>query len=231
MHQQLLARSASGHPIYVYSSWPLEQKSSEPAVIFIGGVHGDEPEGVVLAQKTHTWLKTSPPASLKPWVLIECLNEDGYRAGARTNSRGVDLNRNFPSKDWSPEQKSPRYHPGPSAGSEPEVQGLVHLLKSTPASLIVHAHSWDPCLVLTGSPVPPELEKFSSLCGYELISDIGYPTPGSLGSFGWQSLKTPVLCIEEQEGSEPEATWERFAPAIPWLFWSQEEMKKRGLSV
>ena len=33
-------------------------------------------------------------------LFIPCLNPDGMSKNTRTNSNGVDLNRNFPTKNW-----------------------------------------------------------------------------------------------------------------------------------
>jgi protein MpaA len=229
MHQRRLTLTPMGLPIIAYSSWPLESAPPADVVLFIGGVHGDEPEGIVLAQKVTQWLKAQPQSGLHPWVVIECLNPDGYASKARVNSQGVDLNRNFPSPDWSADFTADRYYPGPKPSSTPEVTALVKLLESLPLRLIVHAHSWNPCLVLTGPSATPELQAFSTACGYDLVHDIGYPTPGSLGSYGWQVLKTPVLCIEEKEGTSAVESWKRFEGAIPWLFCTPEEILSRGL--
>ncbi len=231
MHQQHLANTALGRPIALHTSWPTGSAPPGPTVGFIGGVHGDEPEGVWLAQKTLTWLQSVEASLVKPWWLIECLNLDGYIARTRTNGRGVDLNRNFPSQDWSSESKADRYHPGPAPASEPETKGLIAWLKKTPTSLLVHAHSWNPCLVLTGDKPLAEVNQLAAATGYELLSDIGYSTPGSLGSYGWHALKIPVLCIEEKEGENPEQSWQRFGPAIPWLFWTDKEARRQGLKL
>src|SRR4051794_7259784 len=91
-----------------------------PWVLLLGGVHGDEVEGIWLMEElTRRWTAAYPAQKLGAIVLAQA-NPDGYAAGRRWNARDVDLNRNLPSKDWTPEMKNPRYPPGPRAGSEPE---------------------------------------------------------------------------------------------------------------
>ncbi|MEK6554580.1 MAG: DUF2817 domain-containing protein, partial [Bdellovibrionota bacterium] len=80
------------------------EENLQRPVLFMGGVHGDEPEGVALAESLLEWLKSDSVSAKKtrlPWALIPCLNPDGYLRGVRWNGNKVDLNRNYPSTDWS----------------------------------------------------------------------------------------------------------------------------------
>lgn len=224
------ALTRSGESVSLWSSLPPHSTStlgvsagsaptsSRSPILFIGGVHGDEPEGVWLAEAFLNSLLThynrNSQASLQEWVLIPCLNPEGYARGERTNSAGVDLNRNFPSPDWSNEAKAPRYNPGSQPGSEPEVQGALKAIEMFRPKLIVHFHSWKPCIVYTGKPAEAIAQKLGAHSGYPCHEDIGYPTPGSLGQYGWLSKQIPVICIEEQEGTLREHVWPRFRWAL-----------------
>lgn len=210
LHQSSWARTALGKPIELYSA----HNKNERPLLFIGGVHGDEPEGVELAQKFLTWLQKNNRSDFHSWFLIPCLNLDGYKQNQRTNGNGVDLNRNFPSPDWSPESKAPRYFPGPKPASESEVQALCQLIEQARPQVIFHFHSWEPCVVYTGAPGRSWAEKAGKPSGYEVREDIGYPTPGSLGQYGWLSHQIPVICIEEQEHIELSKVWPHFAEGL-----------------
>lgn len=213
LHLPSWANSAAGRPIELWSSLHKDERP----LLFIGGVHGDEPEGVRLAQDFLIWLRKNSHLNLKSWILIPCLNIDGFSTKQRTNSAGVDLNRNFPSMDWSSEAKSERYYPGPSAASEPEVKALVELISKTHPELILHFHSWQPCVVFTGPPGQKAAELISPNSDYPAREDIGYPTPGSLGQYGWSKLQIPVICLEEQEKSPLENAWINFGPGLQKL--------------
>lgn len=216
-HQTSWSVTSEGTAISLYKKSHTLGKSEKSPILFIGGVHGDEPEGVRLAEELVTWLKTlntSQMTDLHPWIVIPCINPDGYKNLQRTNAQGVDLNRNFPSSDWSPDCKAPRYSPGPSPGSEKEVQALVQLIEDEKPQLIVHFHSWEPCVVYTGAPGKKAAEILAQGTGYEVREDIGYPTPGSLGQFGWLDKKIPVICIEEQEHSDLNEVWPRFKAGL-----------------
>jgi protein MpaA len=222
------SNSAGGLDIALH--WRISEKSvakNQQPILFIGGVHGDEPEGVELAKQTLQWLRLQESQAkiqnLNSWFLIECLNPDGYFStpSQRMNSNGVDLNRNFPVKDWSAESKGPRYFPGRHPASEPEVQSLVQLIDQINPRVIIHCHSDSvACNVFTGEPGrlwASILEKHS---GYPAKPDIGYPTPGSLGQYGWHHKQIPVVCIEELEKIDLKTVWPRFEKAIEELFYN-----------
>lgn len=219
-HQTSWATTSQGTSIELYKKSHSLSDFSERPILFIGGVHGDEPEGVRLAEEFLHWLKqeeATDSARLRPWILIPCINPDGYGKNQRTNANGVDLNRNFPCRDWSPEAKAPRYYPGPSPGSEREVQALVKLIEDEKPQLIVHFHSWEPCVVYTGAPGKQAAEILATGTGYEAREDIGYPTPGSLGQYGWIEHQIPVICIEEQEHIDLNLVWPHFKPGLEIL--------------
>jgi hypothetical protein len=210
IHQPSWASSALGNPIELYKK--SHSSSKKKPFLFIGGVHGDEPEGVEMANQFLSWLKEAEKThSLRSWLLIPCLNPDGYKINERTNGNGIDLNRNFPSSDWSPKNdKGARYSPGPRAASEPEVAALVKLIETEKPEAIFHFHSWEPCVVYTGAPGIEYAQFLSPNDNYPVREDIGYPTPGSLGQYGWQIHKIPVICIEEKEKINLAEVWPHF---------------------
>lgn len=210
LHQSSWARSALGKNIELFSS----QHGAGHPLLFVGGVHGDEPEGVELANQFLVWLQKNNKTDFHSWFLIPCLNMDGYLKQERTNGNGVDLNRNFPSRDWSPHIKAPRYNPGRHPTSEPEVKALCQLIDHIRPQVIFHFHSWKPCVVYTGTPGKIWATAVAGESGYEVREDIGYPTPGSLGQYGWLEHKTPVICIEEQERSDIAEVWPRFTSGL-----------------
>lgn len=221
-HDEKWVLTALGTPVALYASRPLESLKGSAPILLMGGIHGDEPEGVELAEKTLAWLledaKKPQREVQNEWVVIPCLNVDGFRKNERTNGRGVDLNRNYPSQSWSAAFEKPRYNPGPSAGSEPEIQGVVHLLKALSPKLVIHCHSWNPCVVASGERAIKDAQRLALSSGYEVVPEIGYPTPGSLSQFGWHDHQIPVICIEEQEGAPLETVWPHFGAGMKQIF-------------
>lgn len=213
LHQPSWAQTAMGTPIEIYRS----ATGSGRPILFVGGVHGDEPEGVRLATDLLIWLQKNNNSVSRSWLLIPCLNVDGYKKNVRTNSNGVDLNRNFATSDWSPTAKAPRYYPGMIPNSEKETQALSHLIQFEKPSLIIHFHSWEPCIVYTGEEGAGPAALLAQDTPYEAKEDIGYPTPGSLGQYGWLNHRIPVICIEAQEKSDPNTIWPIFGPGLQKL--------------
>ena len=203
-------KTIQGNFIELYSSDELSSLSKP--ILLIGGVHGDEPEGVALANNLLTHLKNH--SSSENWALIPCLNPDGYSKKSRTNHNGVDLNRNFPSPDWKSTFEKKRYNPGSSPCSELETKALTQLIIEIKPQMIIHFHSWKPSIILTGPPDNEVAKIFSKASEYPLELDIRYPTPGSLGQYAWFALNIPVVCIEEKEEENAQASWERFKPAF-----------------
>lgn len=205
-----------GTPIALFSSAPLTQLKGQAPLLLMGGIHGDEPLGVLLAEKTLEFLRHSPVQL--PWILIPVLNVDGYKAGTRVNGRGVDLNRNYPAKSWSPQFEKERYFPGPSPGSEAEIQAVVRLMSEFKPRLVIHCHSWKPMIVAAGEPALRDAQRLSRSSGYEVVPEIGYPTPGSLSQFGWVDNQIPVICIEEADETAREKVWPNFGDGMREIF-------------
>jgi murein peptide amidase A len=210
------ATSAGGKAIPLYRSKNDGSPRQKP-ILFLGGTHGDEPEGVWLAEYTLKLLQKNSEGT-HPWVLLPCLNPDGFDKNERVNASGVDLNRNFPDKNWSEFHTAPRYYPGKKPSSEPEVQALVKLIDEINPRIIIHCHSWKPCIVLTGDAEIETAKILSRHTGYEFMQDIGYPTPGSLGEYGWRQRNIPVICIEVEEKLARPEIEKLFHKAIEEIF-------------
>ncbi len=161
----------------------------------LGAVHGDEVEGAHLTAKIFEWLKEQNEVDL-PAVIIPILNVDGFKNKTRVNGNGVDLNRNLPSAFWKPEYTEAKYFPGIAPLSEPENIFLVELFKLYPPRFILSFHSWYPVLNYNGAC--REIAEFlASFNKYDIAADFeDHPTPGSLGEFGPQTYKCPVLTFE-----------------------------------
>ena len=161
--------------------------------LLLGGVHGDEPEGVVAARSLVEFFRQNYDLSLDLTIVPE-FNPEGVLNKTRGNSNLVDLNRNLPTKDWSPIAATVRYNPGPAPLSEKENQALVQWLQIHPVQVIYSLHSWKPMLNTNG--LLPEAEIIARLTGYKIEPDIGYPTPGSLGTFAGLEKSIPTLTYE-----------------------------------
>lgn len=102
------------------------------SVVVIGQLHGNEAAGPrVVAAISELPL----PDGLRVY-LIPTVNPDGRAGFQRTNSRGVDLNRNFP-VGWARSGKGATYS-GPRKSSEPETRAVRDFLASiNPAAVVI----------------------------------------------------------------------------------------------
>lgn len=173
--------------------------------LIIGVFHGDEPQGKFLIDE---YLKQcSSPASQKTEktaaLFIPCLNPDGMQLGRRTNANGVDLNRNFPTKNWGEDTSKAGNNPadyfgGKSAGSEIETQFLIDTIEQYKPKSIITLHA--PYKVVNYDGPAKELaEQISKIINYPTEASIGYPTPGSFGTYAGIERQIPTITLELDE--------------------------------
>lgn len=193
-----LGKSAAGHPIQAKT---LQNQQPQKKALLIGGVHGNETEGVRFMEDFVREFALNSDTS--PFAcelnLLPVLNPDGFLAFQRQNSHGVDLNRNMPTKDWSSSYSEVKYFPGPSANSEPETQVLMDLVDQYRPDFIISFHSWKPMINING-PARPFAEAMQLKMDMEIVEDIGYPTPGSLGTYAGWERNIPTITLEFERG-------------------------------
>ena len=197
--------SVEGDIIKAYRS----EKKAPTYTYIMAGVHGDEVEGVYVLDELFKWLQSvdETPCS---YIIIPILNVDGYRAGTRVNSHGVDLNRNYPTDSWTSDVRDPKYHPGSAPLSEPENKFLDKLFNKYPPHFILTLHSWKPIVNFNGD-CEEAAEFIAKYNGYKVAGDIGYPTPGSLGEYAPTKFNSPVITFEcpvLAEGKNLKEIWE-----------------------
>lgn len=212
--------------------------------IVMCGVHGDEITPVKFCFDLMYYLRDAyaDPERAKDFknkvVLVAPLvNPDSYfkKKPTRTNARGVDVNRNFPTKDWQLEarqiwmskfRKDKRRNPGTKALSEPEVVFQVNLIKRYSPDKIVSVHSPLTLLDYDGPSVPVTngldgnkaqellIQMSKDASGYK-IKD--YPFfPGSLGNWAGQERNIPTFTLElpSSDPSKNEEYWKLFKSAM-----------------
>ncbi len=159
--------------------------------LIVGVFHGDEPQGKFLIEE---YLKNNDTNGL---LFIPCLNPDGMQLKTRTNSNGVDLNRNFPTKNWELTEKN-EFFGGMSAGSEIETKFLMDTINEFKPQLILTLHAPYKIVNYDG-PAREISEKISEIIGYPVEESIGYPTPGSFGTYAGIEREIPAITLELDE--------------------------------
>lgn len=183
-------------------------QNSNKKILIIGVVHGDEPQGEYFI---NSYLEKNNQNLKNTVYYIPRLNSNT----SRKNKNGVDLNRNFPTKNWVLGENND-YFGGLKSNSEPETKFLVDLLNENDFSEIITIHS--PYKVVNyDGPAENLAEIISSFLSYPISSDIGYPTPGSFGTYCGVERNIPTITIEIDENENIEILKEKFHKLFKYL--------------
>jgi protein MpaA len=177
--------------------------------------------------------KRRPPIGVL-LVVQPLLNPDGMLAArpTRPNANGVDINRNFPTRDWDQlalksweqrDRKDPRKFPGERAESEPETRAIVEYLKRVRPQKVISIHTPLGFLDLDSKGKPHEVRRarflavnMSKNAGNFRFKSFGF-YPGSLGNYAGNERQVPVYTLELPPGSERptiDEYWVRFRRAL-----------------
>jgi len=216
-------KSAQGAALEYYGP-----QSGPVDILLMAAMHGDEVESTVVLSEA---LRRVPVSALRNPVIL-CVNPDGVLRGTRCNARGVDLNRNWPAGNWSPDPVCYRAHgqtiqdielsPGASAASEAETRSLKSLVQKLQPRTIVSLHA--PLGCIDDPENTPLARWISEQVQLPVVPDVGYPTPGSFGSWSaengihiitWELPPEPIV---EQIASH--------SPVLYKLITSEYELKE-----
>lgn len=174
-------------------------------IFIMAGIHGDESQSVELAEKLTIWIEQHPDQIANRRVaILRVANPDGYAAGHRVNANGVDLNRNFPAKNY---EAARRY--GNTPASQPETRAIIAAIDQLKPDLIVSIHCINggrQCNNYDG-PAKTVGELMSQSNHYPVEATIGYPTPGSLGSYAGIDRQIPMITLELPYAKLSEQGW------------------------
>jgi len=209
---QAMGRSRQGRPISMRTFEAARlgfglPGGSTPRLLLVGGVHGDEPSSVEALLELASRLSAAapsgdgapagagqtraPPARV---MIIPALNPDGLVAGRKNAASDVDLNRNFPARNFTRVHR-PGYDPGPFPLSEPETSLLAEIIEIQAIDAVVAVHAPFGCVNFDG-PAEAWAGLVAAASGWPVRENIGYPTPGSLGTWLGIDHDIPILTLE-----------------------------------
>ena len=180
-----MVKTAQGNSINLFMN------KEHNSVLVLGCMHGDEPQGEYLINE---YIKSNTDTKL---MFVPCVNPDGVKAKTRVNSNGVDINRNFPTKNWELTEKN-EFFGGNTPASEIETKFLVEIIQKYEPKFILTIHA--PYKVVNYDGDALEIaEKISGIINYPVESSIGYPTPGSFGTWAGIEKNIPTITLELDE--------------------------------
>ena len=181
----MMVKTAQGNSINLFMN------KEHNSVLVLGCMHGDEPQGEYLINE---YIKSNTDTKL---MFVPCVNPDGVKAKTRVNSNGVDINRNFPTKNWELTEKN-EFFGGNAPTSEIETKFLVEIIEKYKPKFILTLHA--PYKVVNYDGDALEIaEKISEIINYPVESSIGYPTPGSFGTWAGIEKNIPTITLELDE--------------------------------
>lgn len=198
---QTIGHSVEGRPLRM-----LRVGHGRRTVLWIGGIHGDEPQGVVATASLAGAFEQAGLESRVTLVILEDDNPDGRVRHTRDNANHVDLNRNFPARNF--DKTNPEN--GGTPLSQPESRALYDLIRRVHPDLVISCHaSRGHRFINYDGPAKAIAERFSAASGLpvEVSNALGFGTPGSLGSLIGIDRGMPILTVELLRDSNPAADW------------------------
>jgi protein MpaA len=177
----VIGYSVQGRPIEAYTFGQGESR-----YLIVAGIHGGyEGNTVDLANQLIVYISDHPdviPTGSTLYIISD-MNPDavarGRNAGARVNANGVDLNRNFPAKNWAADwdhsncwNERPTTG-GTSGGSEPETKTVMNFIMPRHIRAMISYHSAALGVFPGGNPWQPDSKKLAST----LSDATGYAYP------------------------------------------------------
>ena len=177
----IIGFSLAARPIEVYTFG-----AGEKEYLIVAGIHGGyEWNTIALANELITHINENPgaiPTDVTLYI-IRNMNPDGetraHGVDGRVNNNGVDLNRNFPSENWTEEWDRDGcwiYRPttgGRYGGSEPETRSVMGFIKNHRIEALISYHS----AALGVFPGGVPWEEPSKQLAKALSKVTGYPYP------------------------------------------------------
>ncbi|MGP8308659.1 murein tripeptide amidase MpaA [Vibrio sp. YIC-376] len=205
--------SVLGAPLLYFPA----QVENESRGLILAGTHGDETASIIGLSCA---LRTLPLNSLRHDVVLS-MNPDGNQLGTRANANQVDLNRAFPTHNWTEHGTVYRWSShtpvrdvkvktGKAEQLEPEVAALINLIEERRPKFVVSFH--EP-LAFVDDPHHSELAKWlGKQFDLPLVEDVDYETPGSFGT--WCSEQELPCITLELPAVSSDLTIEQYLPAI-----------------
>ncbi|MDA1060973.1 MAG: M14 family zinc carboxypeptidase [bacterium] len=201
-------------------------------ILFMGGIHGNEVGTIKLMYKLINYLHGKRFLGVEIYVL-PCLNPDGlaealespdYFSGGRYgrfNSNKVDLNRNFKTSSFEPENhwffgdKNVSVYCGESGFSEPESKLLANFVKDHGISILYSFHSRGKEIMGSRDDLAQKLTlDFVEKTGYKYVPEESWRKMGQTGTIKEWCEENGVSYIEIESATRFGSDWKNQKSAI-----------------
>ncbi len=194
--------SLKGRPLVAYYFG-----ASGPVTMYVGAIHGNESSSSVLMKSWIDELEANPAKlSGKRVVVVPTTNPDGVAAGTRTNSRGVNLSRNFPTSNWTSDiNDTDGKHIGGGGSaplSEPESKALAVLTSQLSPRLLLSFHAVGNLVIGDPGGLSATMAaKYASMVGYRNAtgtssSTFDYDITGAYEDWSYRNMGIQSMVIE-----------------------------------
>ncbi|MDR6174980.1 protein MpaA [Nocardioides zeae] len=197
-------RTAQGRDLVAYRVGNYDATFTAMVVV---GMHGNEQGVNGIATGLRELAAAGRFTAVDLWI-VPAYNPDGLVAKRRQNSRGVDLNRNFP-HNWR--RLSGNYHSGNQAASEVETHSFMKVLDRVQPDLLLSFHQ-----PLNGVDIDTKYPSWSRYVAEGLNLPLKNFNCGGVCSgtmTGWYNARYPGIAMTVEYGARPDATYMRtYAP-------------------
>lgn len=204
-HRYIVGRSVESRPLDCI----VIGRGSDVTFI-LATIHGNEQIGTPLVHRLTQHLQQhSCLLNGRKVIILPIANPDGIARNKRTNSRGVDLNRNFPASN---RLNNARF--GSAALTEPESRIIDRLIWQYHPNRIVSIHQPLACIDYDG-PALDLARHMAEYCPLP-IRKLG-AKPGSLGSYAGETLNIPIITLElkrSDDSLDPDTLWRRYGKTL-----------------
>lgn len=191
-------------------------KTNSLNILFVGVTHGEEPQGKFLIENFIEKIINHNLQFKNNLYFIPCLNPDGLSKNKRGNANNVDLNRNFNTKNFEITTFDDNTISGEKPLSEIESQFLTNVVETYKFDVILSFHA-PFAIVNYDGPAEDFAEKISKITGYPVQASIGYPTPGSFGTYTGVEKNIPTITLEVSDKLSNEELWEQNKGVFTYL--------------
>jgi murein peptide amidase A len=204
---------------YSVNGWPLTMYvfGDAPRPIFIfAAIHGNEWTSYSVARQLIELLDDRPDLYRGRCVaILPAANPDGLETNTRVNRNGVDVNRNFPAANWQLTERNDSFG-GDAPASEPETKAIINAVEILKPAEIISLHS------IGGGkhgnnfdgPAGQFADLLAAQNGYKVLPSMGYPTPGSFGTWAGIERHIPTITLELPRDASPQQCWQENKAAL-----------------